>query len=55
MLVGAVTNPFLKPLELNLFRLGKNIEAGAKFYPDSRRYLTSRFSSCGSMPFARLG
>jgi methylenetetrahydrofolate reductase (NADPH) len=31
MLVGAVTNPFLKPLELNLFRLGKKIEAGAKF------------------------
>ena len=31
MLVGAVANPFLKPLELNLFRLGKKIEAGAKF------------------------
>jgi methylenetetrahydrofolate reductase (NADPH) len=31
MLVGAVTNPFLKPLELNLFRLGKKIEAGARF------------------------
>ena len=31
MLVGGVANPFLKPLELNLFRLGKKIEAGAKF------------------------
>jgi methylenetetrahydrofolate reductase (NADPH) len=31
MLVGAVANPFLKPLDLNLFRLGIKIEAGAKF------------------------
>ena len=31
MLVGAVANPFLKPLELNLFQLGKKIEAGARF------------------------
>jgi methylenetetrahydrofolate reductase (NADPH) len=31
MLVGAVANPFLKPLELNLFRLGRKIAAGAKF------------------------
>ena len=31
MLVGAVANPFMKPLELNLFRLGKKIEAGARF------------------------
>src|ERR1017187_2515715 len=31
MLVGAVANPFLNPLELNLFRLGKKIEAGARF------------------------
>ncbi len=31
MLVGAVANPFLKPLELNLLRLGKKIEAGARF------------------------
>jgi methylenetetrahydrofolate reductase (NADPH) len=31
MLVGAVANPFLKPLELNLFRLGKKVEAGARF------------------------
>jgi methylenetetrahydrofolate reductase (NADPH) len=31
MLVGAVANPFLKPIELNLFRLGKKIAAGARF------------------------
>jgi methylenetetrahydrofolate reductase (NADPH) len=31
MLVGAAANPFLKPLELNLLRLAKKIEAGARF------------------------
>ncbi len=31
MLVGAVANPFLKPLELNLLRLQGKIEAGARF------------------------
>jgi methylenetetrahydrofolate reductase (NADPH) len=31
MLVGAVANPFLKPLDLNLFRFGIKIDAGAKF------------------------
>lgn len=31
MLVGAVANPFLKPLELNMLRLYKKVEAGAKF------------------------
>jgi methylenetetrahydrofolate reductase (NADPH) len=31
MLVGAVANPFLKPLELNLARLHGKIEAGARF------------------------
>ncbi|HVM59807.1 MAG TPA: methylenetetrahydrofolate reductase [Verrucomicrobiae bacterium] len=31
MLVGAVANPFLKPLELNVLRLARKIEAGAKF------------------------
>lgn len=31
MLVGAVANPFLKPLELNILRLSNKIEAGAKF------------------------
>lgn len=31
MLVGAVANPFLKPLELNLLRLRQKIAAGARF------------------------
>lgn len=31
MLVGAVANPFLRPLELNLLRLTQKIEAGGKF------------------------
>jgi methylenetetrahydrofolate reductase (NADPH) len=31
MLVGAVANPFLRPLELNLLRLGQKVEAGARF------------------------
>jgi methylenetetrahydrofolate reductase (NADPH) len=31
MLVGAVANPFLKPLELNMLRLNKKVEAGARF------------------------
>jgi methylenetetrahydrofolate reductase (NADPH) len=31
MLVGAVANPFLKPLELNMLRLSKKVEAGASF------------------------
>jgi methylenetetrahydrofolate reductase (NADPH) len=31
MLVGAAANPYMKPMDLNLFRLGIKIEAGAKF------------------------
>jgi methylenetetrahydrofolate reductase (NADPH) len=31
MLVGAVANPFLKPLELNLVRLQNKVAAGARF------------------------
>lgn len=31
MLVGAVANPYLRPLELNLIQLAKKIEAGADF------------------------
>lgn len=31
MLVGAAANPFLKPLELNLLRVNKKVEAGARF------------------------
>jgi methylenetetrahydrofolate reductase (NADPH) len=31
MLIGAVANPFMKPLELNILRLTKKVEAGAEF------------------------
>jgi len=31
MLVGAAANPFLKPLELNVLRVAKKVEAGAQF------------------------
>ena len=31
MLVGAVANPYLTPLELNIIRLAKKVEAGARF------------------------
>jgi methylenetetrahydrofolate reductase (NADPH) len=31
MLIGAVANPYLKPLELNMIRLGKKVAAGASF------------------------
>jgi methylenetetrahydrofolate reductase (NADPH) len=32
MLIGAVANPFLRPIELNLLRYGQKIAAGAKFF-----------------------
>lgn len=31
VLIGAVANPYLKPLELNIIRLKKKVDAGAKF------------------------
>jgi methylenetetrahydrofolate reductase (NADPH) len=31
MLVGAVANPYLKPMELNIIRMAKKVEAGAAF------------------------
>lgn len=31
MLAGAVANPYLKPMELNILRLAKKVEAGARF------------------------
>jgi methylenetetrahydrofolate reductase (NADPH) len=35
MLLGAVANPFLKPVELNMLRLQKKVDAGAKFIQTS--------------------
>jgi methylenetetrahydrofolate reductase (NADPH) len=31
MLIGAVANPYMKPLELNIMRLNKKVDAGANF------------------------
>ncbi|MBI2857848.1 MAG: methylenetetrahydrofolate reductase [Chloroflexi bacterium] len=31
MLIGAVANPYVKPIELNMVRLNKKLEAGARF------------------------
>jgi methylenetetrahydrofolate reductase (NADPH) len=43
MLVGAVANPFLKPMELNMLRLSKKVEAGAKFIQTSAIYDVEEF------------
>jgi methylenetetrahydrofolate reductase (NADPH) len=44
MLVGAVANPFLKPMELNMLRLAKKVEAGAKFIQTGAIYDVDAFS-----------
>jgi len=44
MLVGAVANPFLEPLELNMLRLNKKIEAGAKFIQTHAVFDIEQFS-----------
>jgi methylenetetrahydrofolate reductase (NADPH) len=31
MFIGAVANPFMKPMELNMIRMSKKVEAGAEF------------------------
>ncbi len=43
MLVGAVANPFLKPIELNMLRLAKKVEAGAKFIQTGAIYDVDEF------------
>jgi methylenetetrahydrofolate reductase (NADPH) len=42
--VGAVANPFLKTMELNMLRLNKKIEAGAKFIQTSAVFDIETFS-----------
>jgi methylenetetrahydrofolate reductase (NADPH) len=44
MLVGAVANPFLKPLELNMLKLNKKIGAGAKFIQTHAVFDVEQFS-----------
>jgi 5,10-methylenetetrahydrofolate reductase len=43
MLVGAAANPYLKPIELNLVRLGKKIAAGAEFIQTQAVFDVSAF------------
>lgn len=43
MLVGAVANPYLKPLELNIMRLKKKVNAGVKFIQTQAVFGTTQF------------
>src|SRR3972149_2859373 len=43
MLSGAVANPYLRPLELNIIRLKKKVEAGAKFIQTQAVFGTTAF------------
>jgi methylenetetrahydrofolate reductase (NADPH) len=43
MLIGAVANPYLRPLELNIMRLSKKIRAGAKFIQTQGVFNTTDF------------
>jgi methylenetetrahydrofolate reductase (NADPH) len=43
MLVGAVVNPYLRPLELNILRLKKKVKAGAKFIQTQAVFNTTDF------------
>lgn len=43
MLVGAVVNPYLRPLELNIMRLKKKVKAGAKFIQTQAVFNTTDF------------
>jgi methylenetetrahydrofolate reductase (NADPH) len=44
MLVGAAANPYLRPLKLNIIRLKKKIEAGAKFIQTQAIFGTTAFT-----------
>lgn len=44
VLVGAVANPFMRPLELNILRLAKKVEAGAQFIQTQAIFDTSEFN-----------
>jgi methylenetetrahydrofolate reductase (NADPH) len=43
MLVGAVANPYLRPLELNIMRLSKKVKAGARFIQTQAVFNTTDF------------
>ncbi len=44
MLIGAAANPYLRPLELNMIRLAKKVEAGASFVQTQAVFDTEAFS-----------
>ncbi len=44
MLIGAAANPFQKPIELNMLRIRKKVEAGAKFIQTSAVFDSDIFS-----------
>ncbi len=43
VLIGAVANPYLRPLELNIFRLIKKVKAGANFIQTQAVFNTTEF------------
>lgn len=43
MLIGAVANPYLKPMELNTIRLNKKVDAGARFIQTQAVFDTDGF------------
>lgn len=43
MLIGAVANPYLRPLELNILRLAKKVKAGARFIQTQAVFNTTDF------------
>jgi len=43
VLIGAVANPYIKPLELNIMRLAKKVEAGARFIQTQAVFDTDNF------------
>jgi methylenetetrahydrofolate reductase (NADPH) len=43
ILVGAVANPYLRPLDLNIMRLAKKVKAGAKFIQTQAVFNTTDF------------
>jgi methylenetetrahydrofolate reductase (NADPH) len=43
MLIGAVANPYLRPLELNIMRLQKKVKAGARFIQTQAVFNTTDF------------
>ena len=43
MLIGAVANPYLRPLELNILRIVKKVNAGAKFIQTQAVFNTTDF------------